>query len=58
MYMDSEHRYAGLEDNKMHELYYKRETQLGNDKFHGTEGLHFGEMTGAIGVTGSGPDNI
>ena len=29
--MNSEHRYAGSEDNKMHELYYKRETGLGLD---------------------------
>ena len=56
--MNSEHMYAGLEDNKMHELYYKRETGSGNNKFHDLECPDVGDMTGVTEVTGLGPDGI
>ena len=42
----------------MCELYYKRETELGNNKFHDLECLDVGDMTGATGVTRSGPNCI
>jgi len=35
--MNSEHRYTGLEVNKVCELYYRRDTGSGNNKFHDPE---------------------
>ena len=39
MYINSEHRDAGLEVKKVCELYYQRETGLGNNKFRDPEYL-------------------
>jgi len=47
--MHSEHRYTGSEGNEMHELYYNKETGLGNNKFCDTEYPDAGDMTGATG---------
>jgi len=57
VYINSEHRDAGLEVKNVCELYYQRETGL-EIISSVIQNIWIGDMTGATGVTGLEPDSL